>query len=125
MKIIQDSTLSEDKRKEAREAYSKINAKVIAYQNEVIAKNPSTLTARILRSNQSIAIPEPPKKSDGGIDSTFQLKWYREHFFDNIDLADDAFLQVPKPIYRDKINEYLDKLHPTQADSITKAVIRL
>ena len=122
MKIIQDSTLAENKRTEAREAYSKINDKVIAYQNEIIAKNPSTLTARILKSNQSIAIPEPPKKVDGTVDSTFQLKWYRDHFFDNMDLADDAFLQMPKPIYRDKINEYLDRLYPQHADSITKAV---
>ncbi len=125
IKTIQDSTLSEDQKKEARNAYSKINDKVIAYQNEVIAKHPTTLTARILKSNQSVAIPEPPKKSDGTIDSTFQLKWYREHFFDNLDLADDAFLQMPKPIYRDKINEYLDRLYPQQPDSITKAVHKI
>lgn len=123
--IIQDSTLAEDKKKEARNAYSKINDKVIAYQTELISKHPKTLTARILKANQHISIPEAPKKTDGTIDSTFQLKWYREHFFDNMDLADDAFLQMPKPIYRDKINEYLDKLYPQQADSITKAVEKI
>jgi thiol-disulfide isomerase/thioredoxin len=122
IKIIQDSARSEDQKKDARNAYSKINDKVIAYQNDIIAKHPSALTARILKANQNVAIPEPPKKSDGTIDSTFQLKWYREHFFDNMDLADDAFLQMPKPIYRDKINEYLDKLYPQHPDSITKAV---
>ena len=125
IKILQDSTLSEDQKKEARMSYSKINDKVIAYQNQIIAQHPSTLTARILKSNQNVAIPEPPKKSDGTIDSTYQLKWYREHFFDNMDLADDAFLQMPKPIYRDKINEYLDRLYPQQPDSITKAVNKI
>ena len=125
IKIIQDSTLSEDQKEEARNAFSKINDKVIGYQNEIIAKHPLTLTARILKSNQSVAIPEPPKKSDGTIDSTFQLKWYREHFFDNLDLADDAFLQMPKPIYREKINEYLDRLYPQQPDSITKAIYKI
>ena len=125
IKILQDSTLSEDQKKEARMSYSKINDKVIAYKNQIIAQHPSTLTARILKSNQNVAIPEPPKKSDGTIDSTYQLKWYREHFFDNMDLADDAFLQMPKPIYRDKINEYLDRLYPQQPDSITKAVNKI
>ncbi len=122
IKVVQDSTLTDDKKKDARSAYSKINEKVLAYQNELISKHPTTLTARILKSNQTIHIPEPPKRADGSIDSTFQLKWYREHFFDNMDLADDAFLQMPKPIYRDKINEYLDKLYPQQADSLTKAI---
>jgi peroxiredoxin len=125
IKVIQDSTIAEDKKKDSREAYAKINDKVIEYQNALISQHPKTMTARILRANQPITIPEPPKRSDGKIDSTFQLHWYREHFFDNMDLADDAFLQMPKPIYRDKINEYLDRLFPQQADSITKAVTRI
>jgi thiol-disulfide isomerase/thioredoxin len=125
VKIIQDSTLAEDKKKDARSAYSKINDKVVAHQNTLIAKYPATLTARILKANQSIVIPDPPKKADGSIDSTFQLKWYREHFFDNIDLADDAFLQMPRPIYRERIDEYLDKLYPQQPDSLTKAIEKI
>lgn len=124
-KIIQDSTLSEDKKKEARTSYSKINDKVMAHQAALIAKYPTTLTARMLKANQNMVIPDPPKKADGSVDSTFQLRWYREHFFDYMDLADDAFLQMPKPIYRERINEYLDKLYPQQADSLTKAVEKI
>jgi thiol-disulfide isomerase/thioredoxin len=122
IKVLQDSTLSDEQKKEARTAYSKINDKVVAYQQSLIANHPTTLTARILKANQTIVIPEPPKKADGIVDSTFQLKWYRQHFFDNMDVADDAFLQMPKPIYRDKINEYLDKLYAQQPDTLTKAV---
>src|SRR5687768_15711806 len=76
IKVIQDSTLVEDKKKDARNGFSKINDKVNAFQAELISKHPTTLTARIIKSNQSIIIPELPKKSDGSVDSTFQLKWY-------------------------------------------------
>src|SRR5688572_16098905 len=38
LKILNDSTLTEDQKKEAREAFSKINEKVVAYQSEIIAK---------------------------------------------------------------------------------------
>ena len=78
-----------------------------------------------MKANQPITVPDPPKKADGSIDSTFQLRWYREHFFDHLDLADDAFLQMPKPIYRDKINEYLDKLYVQQPDTLTKAIEKI
>ena len=125
IKIIRDSTLAEENKKQAREAYAKITEKVIAYQEGLISKHPATLTARILKANQNIVIPDPPKKANGSIDSTFQLRWYREHFFDNMNLADDAFLQMTKPIYRDKINEYLDKLYIQQPDSLTKAVDKI
>jgi hypothetical protein len=121
-KVVHDSTLSDDKKVEARKEYSKINEKVIAFQNDIIKKHPATLTARILKANQEIMIPDPPKKPNGTIDSTFQLRWYREHFFDNMDLGDEAFLQMPRPIYRDKIDQYLDRLFPQNPDSITRAV---
>ena len=125
IKILQDSTLTEDKKKDARTAFNLVNDKVTAYQKEVIAKYPGTVTALMFKSNLPVKVPDAPKKPDGTIDSTFQLRWYREHFFDNFDLADDALLRMPRPIYSDKINEYLDKLFAPQPDSITKAAIKL
>lgn len=122
IKVIQDSTLAEDKKKDAREYFMKINEKVLAYQEDVIRQHPATLTARIFLANKPIKIPDPPKKADGSIDSTFQLKWYREHFFDHFDLADDALIRMPRPIYQEKINEYLDKLYAPQADTLKKAI---
>jgi hypothetical protein len=125
IKIIQDSTLQEDLKKDARASFKKVNEKVNAYQDDIIAKYPTSLTARIFKANKPIVIPEPPKDANGKIDSTFQLRWYREHFFDNMDLADDAFIRMPRPIYQEKIYEYLDKLYAPQPDTLTKAVERI
>jgi thiol-disulfide isomerase/thioredoxin len=125
IKILKDSTLKDDQKKGAREGFTKINDKVNVYQDDIIAKHPATLTARIFKANKPVRIPDPPKKADGTIDSTFQLRWYREHFFDNFDLADDALIQMPRPMYQEKINEYLDKLFAPQADTITKAIQKI
>jgi thiol-disulfide isomerase/thioredoxin len=125
IKVIQDSTLKEDGKKTARENFMKINEKVLAYQEEVINKHPTTLTARIFKANKALKIPDPPKKEDGTIDSTFQLRWYREHFFDNFDLSDDALIRLPRPLYQEKIYEYLDKLYAPQADTLKKALTRV
>ncbi len=123
VKILQDSTLKdESKKKEASEAFGKISKKVMAYQEEIISKYPTTVTAKIFKATKQIEIPEPPKKPDGSIDSTFQLRYYRQHFFDNFDLSDDAFTQMPKPWYQEKVKEYLEKLFLPQPDTITKAI---
>ncbi|MBX2962339.1 MAG: DUF5106 domain-containing protein [Cyclobacteriaceae bacterium] len=123
IKILQDTTLKDEaKKKEARDVFSRINEKVLAYQNELIAAHPSTMTARLLKSTKRVEIPEPPQRADGSIDSTFQLRYYRKHFFDNFDISDDALIRLPQPIYSQKINEYLDKLYPPQADSLKKAI---
>ncbi|MBT1710057.1 TlpA family protein disulfide reductase [Fulvivirgaceae bacterium PWU5] len=122
LKVLQDSTLTEDQKKDARANFNKINDKVMAYQAEIIAKHPKTLTATIFKSNTAVKIPDAPKKADGSIDSTFQLRWYREHFFDNFDLSNDALIRMPRPVYREKLKEYTTKLFVPQADSVIKAV---
>lgn len=123
IKVLQDSTLTDEtKKKEARDGFAKVNEKVIEYQNKLVATNPNTMTARLLKVNKRIDIPEPPKKSDGTIDSTFQLRYYRAHFFDNFNLGDDALIRLPQPLYSQKVNEYLDKLFVPQADTLKKAI---
>jgi len=125
IKVLRDSTLTEDQKKSARESFSKVNDKVTAYQKELIAKNPKLLTARLIKANQPIDIPPPPKKANGNIDSSFQLRYYREHFFDNFDLADDALLRMPRPFYQEKIKEYLTKLYPPIADSVLVGIDKM
>ncbi|MCS6973427.1 MAG: thioredoxin-like domain-containing protein [Cyclobacteriaceae bacterium] len=123
IKILQDTTSKDEQRKkEAREGWNKINEKVIAYQKDIIARYPQTMTARLLKTQQRIEIPDPPKKADGSIDSTFQLRYYRQHFFDNFDLSDDALIRLPQPLYSKKVNEYLDQLFVPQVDSLKKAI---
>jgi thiol-disulfide isomerase/thioredoxin len=122
IKILKDSTLNDDQKKEAREAFSKVNEKVTAYQGQLIEKNPTTVTARLVNVTRAIQVPDPPKKPDGSIDSTFQLTYYRTHFFDHLDLSDDAMIRLPNTFYQQKVKEYLDKLFLPTPDSINKAI---
>lgn len=125
VKVLQDSTATEEAKKNAREALTKINYTVVAYQSDIITKYPSSLTATLFKSTKKIDVPEPPKKADGSIDSTFQLRYYREHYFDNFDLADEALIRLPKNLYKEKVEEYLDRLFVPEADTLTKAINKL
>lgn len=125
IKILQDSTLSPDQKKDARKSFDQVNEKVLAYQQNIIDQHPTTMTARLFKATKQIKVPEAPVRADGSIDSTFQLKWYRQHFFDDFDLGDDALLRLPKPIYSEKLNEYLDRLYAPQADTLLKAINQL
>lgn len=125
MKIMRDSSLSEDKRKAARESFGKVRDRAMAYQKELIQKHPATLTARLLNATRPIEIPDPPKKANGQIDSTFQLRYYRAHFFDHFNLADDALIRLPGPVYQAKIKEYLEKLYVPVPDTVMNAIDRM
>ena len=122
---LKDSTATPATKSEARESLQKINEKVLAYQTSLLAKYPQSMTARMLKATKPIEVPDPPKKADGSIDSTFQYKYYRAHFFDNFDLADDALIRLPKTIYADKLKEYFEKLFVPQPDTIMNAIAQL
>lgn len=122
VKLYRDEKSTPEQKKGAEESLKKINETVMAYQDQLIAKNPGFLTARLLKATRNVEIPPAPKKADGSIDSTFQLRWYRQHYFDNFDLADDAMLHLPRPLYQEKIKEYAEKLFAPQPDTIVRAI---
>lgn len=123
--VLRDSTATEQQKQPAQEGLKKINEQVVAWQDEMIKKYPGYLTTRILKATRQIEIPTPPKKEDGTIDSTFQYRYYRKHFWDNFDLADDALIRMPRPIYQEKINEYFSRLVPPVPDSVIAEIDRL
>lgn len=123
--VMRDSTASEEAKLAARESLQKVNEKVMAYQTELITDHPKTMTARLLKATKPIEVPDPPKRADGSIDSTFQFRYYRQHFFDNFNLADDALIRLQKPLYSEKLTEYLEKLFIPHPDTIIKAIDNL
>lgn len=124
-KILKDSARTEEEKKKARESYDAVHKKVMEYHNGIIEKYPVTVTARLLRMNRPIDIPESPKKADGTIDEQFQYRYYRKHYFDNYNLGDELALRQAKVAYWDKVSDYLDRLFIQQADTLTKAADQL
>jgi len=125
VKTLRDSTLKEEQKKDAREEFKKISDEVATYQIDLIKNNPTTMTARFFKAQREVEIPPAPKKEDGTIDSAFQFRYYKEHYFDNLDISDDALNRLPRPIFQEKIKDYLERLVVQNPDSLTKEVVKL
>jgi peroxiredoxin len=125
VKILRDSTLKEESKKEARADFKKVSDEVTTYQTELIKSHPTTMTARFFKAQREVEIPPAPKRADGTVDSTFQFRYYKEHYFDNLDLSDDALVRLPRPIFQEKIKDYLDRLVFQHPDTLTKEVVKL
>jgi thiol-disulfide isomerase/thioredoxin len=92
--------------------------------NKLIEGQKNNFVGLFLKALQEIKIPEPPRDSDGKIlDSLYQYRWYRNHFFDNINLKDARFLRTA--IYDEKLKEYLDKVVPQIPDTINRECDKL
>lgn len=112
---------SEERKKAIDEAMKKIDSEVKEYRSNIIKNNPKSFYAKVLKMMEDVQIPDAPKDENGNItDSTFQYRYYKEHYFDNIDFADDRLLRTP--ILHGKVMYYIEKMTPQAPDSINAAL---
>lgn len=99
---------------------SGIDKEVKDYKLSFIKDNPTTFVAKLFKAMEEIDVPEAPMLANGKKDTTFAYRYYKAHFFDNIDFSDDRLLRTP--IFHTKIKQYMDKLTAQIPDSINVSV---
>ncbi len=104
---------------EIKKQQRKLNEEVVAYQNELVENNPGTITARLIKSNMEIEVPEFDVEDPQALE-TKRYYYYKNHFFDNIDLSDSINLRTP--FFDNRIQTYLDKITSQIPDTIIKSV---
>ena len=92
------------------------NAKVKAIINEY----PDLFVSTFLKATLEIEVPDPPVNEDGSIDSTWQYRYYKKHYFDNFNPHDGRLLYTP--LYEDKIMSYLEKVVLQIPDTLIREV---
>jgi peroxiredoxin len=104
-----------------RKEISSIDKRVKDYRLNIISEHPKTFMAKIIYTMQEPEVPEAPKDDKGNvIDSTFQFKYYKSHFLENVDFGDDRLLRTP--ILQGKIKTYTQQLTIPIPDSIIPAI---
>ena len=116
----QRSTMSkvDPKYQELTEKIESINKNVKDYQDNIIETNKGMLVSKIVKMSMDIEVPESPRDENGNIiDSNFTFKYYRKHYWDNVDLTDDAL--VNNPVFHNKLEYYFgDRMMVQHWDSI-------
>ncbi len=93
------------------------------FRDKLISENPGTLTARVLLSLKDIEVPDPPMNPDGSVDSLFQYRYYKAHYWDNVDFTEDCLVRTP--FFHSKLERYMTKVIVQYPDSIIAAADRL
>jgi thiol-disulfide isomerase/thioredoxin len=107
-------------KKVTKEVYDK-EIKALSLVNDsikqaFIEKYPDYLLSKVFNATKPITVPdfEMPTKEDGTADSA---KWnaqrwyyYKNHYFDNIDLSCAGLLRTPKMIFHQNYNRYWDEV---------------
>jgi len=100
---------------------SDINTNVEKYVEDIIKDYEGNFVSVFLKSMKQVDVPEPPRDENGSIiDSSFQAKYYKKHYFDYFDISDVRLLRTP--LYENKLKTYLNKWVYPLPDSIYREV---
>jgi thiol-disulfide isomerase/thioredoxin len=100
-----------------------INEEVTSYKDNLINNNSGLFYSKVLKAMSDPQIPPTPILANGRPDSTFPYRYYKDHYWDNIDFSDDRLLRTP--VFHSKLVQYFDRMVVKHPDSINIATDHL
>lgn len=123
-KALQDNKSNQDSTDIIKKQIEELDKQVKDYWKKIIEENPDGVLAAVLKALTDIEVPEAPIDENGNIiDSTFRYRYYKQHYFDNINFADKRLLKTP--IFHNKLKYFFDKVVLQHPDSIVLETHRI
>lgn len=117
-KKIKEVGITELAKQDLQNQLDKLDVEVEGFQKKLIADNPKSFAAAMIKANLNLDIP-----TFDGDEKEVEIKRWRyaqNHYFDNIDLGDPRLVRTPFLFQR--VNYYITKLQVQHPDTIAKAV---
>jgi thiol-disulfide isomerase/thioredoxin len=93
-------------------------------RTQFMQDNPKHLMTAVFRAQKDIDVPNAPDNSPEDEKRLWQFNYFKDHYFDNMDLSEDRLLRTP--IFHQRLENYLEKVLQYQSpDSIKFAIGRL
>jgi thiol-disulfide isomerase/thioredoxin len=120
-----DEILKKDTSKAAQEPLKKKRSELFDQKNNYdmnyVNAHPDHLLSRFLYAVEDVEVPtELPTLADGTKDSAFPYRYYKEHFWDHVDLNEDGLTRMPVNVLKQRLDLYFDKILIPDADTLIK-----
>jgi len=111
-----DSAKTDAEKEELRAKINVVDKEVDVKRRSLIEQYSTTFTAKLFRAVLEVEMPESLKGDTSGK----RFIYYRDHYWDNIDLTDDGILRTP--VYKGKLEYYMTKLYVQHPDTVIPAI---
>ena len=102
--------------------FAALRKSILDFQQTWMLKNKNLFAAKLIKATLEPDIPaysKPVKNSKDSADLfQFQYRYYKKHFFDNLDFNDEKFIRTP--FLQKKLEKFFADLVVQESDSITK-----
>jgi thiol-disulfide isomerase/thioredoxin len=95
-----------------------VNATVRNYRSDIIAKDPNSLLATLLKAMKEPEVPQnhPSAKTD----SLFAYRYFKDHYWDGVNFYDERLARTP--FFEARLDKYFEQLVFPAADSVNKEI---
>ena len=91
-----------------QEKIEAMNKEVEDFRNNLLEKHSDMLATKILKMSFEVEVPDGPVDEEGKpLDENFRYKYFKAHYWDNIDLTDDRLMRTK--IFGEKLDYYFSK----------------
>ena len=87
-------------------------------RDQFLRENSRSFAVKFLKTAAEPDVPPAPKLANGRPDSVWVFNYFKSHFWDGFDFADERFVRTP--LLQQKVDRYLKELTIQQADSLIK-----
>lgn len=94
-----------------------------SYEEKFIVNNKGNFIADVINIKNEKYLKEVPKASNGRPDSIKAFNYYRKHYWDNVDFADDGTMR--NPFFQHKLKRYFESVVPMHPDSASVEIDRI
>ncbi|GHB72434.1 TlpA family protein disulfide reductase [Persicitalea jodogahamensis] len=95
-----------------------LQQKFTDYQKKFFEDHADTFTAKLFKVTMEPEVPPAPLLANGRKDSVWVFNYYKNHFWDNFDFADERLLRTP--FLQPKLERYVKELIVQVPDSVNK-----
>lgn len=95
------------------EEINALNEGIKTYQEKLLKDHESMFVAKVVHLAMDIKIPDAPRDEEGNIiDSAFQYKYFKAHYWDHLDFNDDRLTRTR--VFHNKLEAYFSKRYMIQ-----------
>ncbi|AUD01349.1 TlpA family protein disulfide reductase [Spirosoma pollinicola] len=97
---------------------SDLQKQATEYRSQFLKENSGSFAVKLLKATAEPEVPPAPKLANGRPDSLWVFNYFKGHFWDDFDFADERFVRTP--ILQRKIERYIKELTVQVPDSLIK-----
>jgi len=114
---------NEDSATAIKKQIGELSDEIIDYKLNIVKERPFSFLATLINTMKEPVIKEIPKLENGREDSTYAYRYFKEHYWDDMDLADSRLIRTP--VFHTKLKKYFDQVVVQNPDSIFKEAVIL